>query len=133
MKWQELKAEWAKDPKRRAVLRSEFPYRQLADELVALRAGLGLTQAQLAQRTNTSQSVIARLESGRHPVTVKTLTTIASAVGMDWRISFEPAEIAGAEALGGFEIEVRPNTMPQPAPVRNQKKRVGTNSYALAA
>lgn len=133
VKWQDLRNEWNKDPKRRAVMRSEFPYRHLADELVALRASLGLTQAQLALKMKTSQSVVARFESGRRPITTKTLSRVATAVGMNWRISFESAETATVEAIGGFAIEVpRPRAMP-PLRACLRSKQAGTNRYTLAA
>lgn len=136
MKWQELKAEWNKDPKRRATMRAEFPFRHLADELVALRASLGLTQEQLASKMKTSQSVIARLEAGRHPVTTLTLTRVAVALEMSWRISFEPVDLTAVEALGGFEIRVPQASVVLPAPIRAAKRSArpaNTNSYALAA
>ena len=50
-----------------------------------------LTQAELAERMETTQSVVARLESGRiHPST-RTLERVARATGTRLRISFDPA------------------------------------------
>lgn len=57
----------------------EFPYRSVALSVVDLRGRLGLTQRQLAGRVGTTQSVISRLESGRHPVEVTLLARIAEA------------------------------------------------------
>ena len=61
-------------------------------ELAALiegRVGVGLAQAQLAERMKTTQSVVARLEGGRvHPST-RTLGRIAQATGTRLKISFE--------------------------------------------
>src|SRR6266550_46806 len=92
MRWQELKHEWDKNPKRREAMQREFPYRKLADELVALRASLGLTQSQLAKKMKTTQSTVARFESGRQAITVKTLDRVASSLGFGWTISFDPIE-----------------------------------------
>ncbi len=51
----------------------------LARELIAARARAGLTQAELAERMGTSQSVIARLESGAQMPSVNTLLKFAKA------------------------------------------------------
>jgi len=54
------------------------------------RATAGLTQQQLAQRMATTQSVIARLESGRTRPSTQTLERLAAATGTRLKISFEP-------------------------------------------
>ncbi len=58
------------------ALAGEF---DLARELIAARVRAGLTQAQVAERMGTSQSVIARLESGAQMPSVKTLLKFAKA------------------------------------------------------
>jgi DNA-binding XRE family transcriptional regulator len=58
------------------ALREEF---DLARELIAARVRAGLTQAELAARMGTTQSAIARLESGAQLPSVKTLLRFASA------------------------------------------------------
>jgi transcriptional regulator with XRE-family HTH domain len=52
----------------------------------------GLTQEQLAKRMDTTQSVIARLESGRTRPSTQTLERLASATATRLKISFERAE-----------------------------------------
>jgi ribosome-binding protein aMBF1 (putative translation factor) len=59
-------------------LRDEF---DLARELIAARTRAGLTQAELAARMGTSQSVVARLESGAQMPSVNTLLKFAKATG----------------------------------------------------
>ncbi len=59
-----------------AAMADEF---NLARELIAARVRAGLTQVELAQRMGTSQSVIARLESGAQLPSVKTLLRLAKA------------------------------------------------------
>ncbi len=85
-----LHKKWMKDPKYRAEydkLGTEF---DLAQALIAARTEAGLTQAQLARKMKTTQSVIARWESGRiHPST-KTLARLAKATGTRLHINFEP-------------------------------------------
>jgi ribosome-binding protein aMBF1 (putative translation factor) len=84
-------AEWRKDPAYRAAyeaLEEEFA---LASELIAARARAGLSQAELAERMQTSQSAIARLESGRTRPSVRTLERLAAATGTKLRISLAAA------------------------------------------
>ena len=62
--------------------------RALADELVARRVELGLSQTDVAARMGTSQSSVARLEGGRSDVRMSTLERYAAAIGhiLDWRL-----------------------------------------------
>ena len=90
----DLHEKWSQDPEYRAAYEALGPEFELARLLIEARTGAGLTQAQLAKRMKTTQSVIARLESGRvHPST-KTLERIARATGTRLRISFDPAGAA---------------------------------------
>jgi ribosome-binding protein aMBF1 (putative translation factor) len=63
----------------------------LAEAMIRARATAGLTQEQLAQRMNTTQAVIARLESGRIMPSTRTLERLAKATGLRLKISFEPS------------------------------------------
>lgn len=60
----------------------------LAEELVARRHRLGLSQTEVAARMGTSQSAVARLESGDADVRLSTLERYAAALGgkLDWRL-----------------------------------------------
>ncbi|MFO7746189.1 MAG: helix-turn-helix transcriptional regulator [Orrella sp.] len=49
--------------------------------MFATRAKAKLTQAELAKRMGTTQSVVARIESGRTLPSIKTLYSYAKAVG----------------------------------------------------
>ncbi len=60
--------------------------------MIEARAAAGLTQQQLAERMHTTQTVIARLESGKVKPSTRTLEKFAAATGMRLRISFEPFE-----------------------------------------
>lgn len=55
--------------------------RALAERLVELRQASGLSQTQVAARMGTSQSAVARLESGSADVRLSTLEKYAAAVG----------------------------------------------------
>lgn len=87
----DLHAEWMKDEAYRReyeALEDEFA---LAHAMIAARANAGLTQEELAKRMDTSQSAIARLESGRMKPSARTLERFAKATGTQLRITFEPA------------------------------------------
>ncbi len=58
------------------ALADEF---DLARELIAARVRVGLTQAEVAARMGTTQSVVARLESGAQMPSVNTLLKFAKA------------------------------------------------------
>jgi predicted transcriptional regulator len=62
--------------------------RALVDELVTRRRTLGLSQTEVAARMGTSQSAVARLESGAADLRVSTLERYAAALGqmLDWRL-----------------------------------------------
>jgi transcriptional regulator with XRE-family HTH domain len=62
--------------------------RDLASELVTRRTELGLTQTEVAARMGTSQSAVARLESGQADVRLSTLERYAAALDrtLDWRL-----------------------------------------------
>jgi transcriptional regulator with XRE-family HTH domain len=62
----------------------------LAKLLIGARVKAGLSQAELAERMGTSQSAIARLESGRVRPSLTTLKRLAEATGTTLRISLEP-------------------------------------------
>lgn len=62
----------------------------LANILIGARVKAGLSQAELAERMGTSQSSIARLESGRVRPSLTTLMRLAEATGMALRITLEP-------------------------------------------
>ncbi|MBN9305295.1 MAG: transcriptional regulator [Devosia sp. 67-54] len=89
--FRDLHNEWmADDPEYRReyeALDEEFA---LMKALIDARAQAGLTQEQLAERMETSQSVIARLESGRTMPSGRTLARYAKATGTRLRVSFEP-------------------------------------------
>lgn len=72
-----LTTSWRPNRRSRAVIRA--------------RTTAGLTQAQLAERMGTSQSYIARLESGRTLPSTRTLLKVAEATGARPRFTLEVA------------------------------------------
>jgi ribosome-binding protein aMBF1 (putative translation factor) len=65
-------------------------FAQLADRVSARRRELGLSQAELAERCDTTQSAIARLEAGGRPPRIDTLLRIAAALDCDLVVTLEP-------------------------------------------
>lgn len=63
--------------------------RALADTLVARRTEIGLSQTEVAARMGTSQSAVARLESGDADIRLSTLERYVAAVGarLDWGLT----------------------------------------------
>ncbi len=83
-------ARWRKDPefmKEYDALEEEFARAQM---VIGARAHADVSQAELAERMGTSQSAIARLESGRVKPSTRTLEKLAAATGMRLRIVLEP-------------------------------------------
>jgi predicted transcriptional regulator len=62
--------------------------RALAGALTEERVSLGLSQTEVAARMGTSQSAVARLESGDADVRLSTLERYADALGqkLEWRL-----------------------------------------------
>ena len=94
-KLKDLKAMLLKDPEVRReydALEEEFA---LILEVAKARQRAGLSQAELAKRMKTTQSTIARLESGRGMPSTRTLGRFAKATGHRLKISFEPVRGRG--------------------------------------
>ena len=83
-------AKWRSDPayaEAYASLEEEFA---VAAALIDARTHAGLSQEELAERMDTSQSTVARLESGKANTSIQTLRRFAAATGTRLRISFDP-------------------------------------------
>ncbi|MCB1456260.1 MAG: helix-turn-helix transcriptional regulator [Nitratireductor sp.] len=81
--------DWKKDPefvREYEALEEEF---SLASALISARARADMTQEQVAEKMRTSQSYIAKLESGRVSPSMKALQRYAAATGTRLKISLE--------------------------------------------
>ena len=95
IKISDLHKKWMKNPAYRKeydALDEEFA---LILAVAKARRRAGLSQAQLAKRMKTTQSTIARLESGRGLPSTRTLGRFAKATGHRLKISFEPVRKRG--------------------------------------
>ncbi|MBU4527964.1 MAG: helix-turn-helix domain-containing protein [Hoeflea sp.] len=90
-KLNDLKSTLLQRPDLRAeyeALDEEF---SIAEALIRARAGADMTQEQVAEKMQTSQSYVAKLESGRVSPSMKSLQRYAAATGARLKISFEQA------------------------------------------
>ena len=87
----DLHKKWSEDHEYRKAYDRLGPEFEISRSLIEARTRANLTQAELAQRMNTTQSVVARLESGRTRPSTRTLQKIAQATRTRLRISFDPA------------------------------------------
>ena len=74
-------------------------FAQIAEQVADRRRELGLSQAELAEICGTTQSAIARLESGGRPPRIDTLLKLAHALDCDLAVELRPRPPAeGTEA-----------------------------------
>ena len=93
--FRDLHKVFMKDPAYRReydALEDEFA---LMAEIAKARLRSGLSRAELAKRMKTTQSAVARLESGRGLPSTRTLGRFAQATGHRLKISFEPVRKRG--------------------------------------
>ena len=84
-----LHKKWSKEPTYKAAydsLKAEF---RLAEQLIEARINSGLSQEELAKKMGTSQSTIARLESGASMPSMRTLSKFAKATNCEMQIQFK--------------------------------------------
>jgi len=89
-----MKEAWLNDPAVRAeydALEEEF---SIAEALIRARAEANMTQEQVAEKMQTSQSYVARLESGRVSPSMKALQRYAAATGARLKITLELSSAA---------------------------------------
>ena len=65
-------------------------YAGVGDAIARRRAKLGLSQRELAELTGTTQSAIARLESGSRAPRLDTLLRVAGALGCELDVRLRP-------------------------------------------
>jgi ribosome-binding protein aMBF1 (putative translation factor) len=81
------------DPDFAAAVNAELQAKRIAQELVALRNAIGLSQRQLAAKLGVKQPVIAKLEAGRsRNIGLQTLVRAVKAMNGRIDVSIRPAE-----------------------------------------
>ena len=85
--WDQQEQEWLDEPGFKSQadkLEAEY---QVAKAIIAKRLEKKLTQSELATKAHTSQSAIARAESGYHSVTMAFLKKVAHALDANLQVS----------------------------------------------
>jgi ribosome-binding protein aMBF1 (putative translation factor) len=92
--WSEVRRRRIEKPAVRAGYeKAELAY-ELGRQVRELREAHGLSQRDLAERMNTTQSVIARLEAGGSKPNISTLERVAKALGSSVDIRFRASVVA---------------------------------------
>lgn len=89
-KIESLKQRWLKDPGFRKAYDALENESAIARELMRVRVRAGLTQAELARQMKTTQSAIARMESGKSFPSLSTLARFSDATGEKLTVVLEP-------------------------------------------
>lgn len=84
----ELLKEMKQDPDFTAAYEEENGRLNTAVSLIRAREQTGLSQAQLARKSHVSRSTINRIEQGRLNPSIRTLESLARAMGKNLVISF---------------------------------------------
>ena len=72
-------------------------FAQIAEQVAAQRQARGLSQAELAALCGTTQSAIARLESGGRPPRIDTLLRVSNALDCNLVVELRPRTVPKEE------------------------------------
>lgn len=80
----------------------------LLDEFLKARTSQGLTQAQVAEKIGTTQSAVARMESGsgKHSPSLATLTKYADALGCKLEVRLVRRPRATANLTSNIKLDI---------------------------
>jgi ribosome-binding protein aMBF1 (putative translation factor) len=99
--WKELRQSVAGDPAFRAGYERARRAFEFGEKVRRARESAGMSQAELARKMKTSQSTIARLESGGTEPTLRTLERVCAALDAELVLDLRPAPCNPGEALAG--------------------------------
>ena len=92
MKLKKLREQWLSDPDVRTAFEGQAPEFEVAHALIKARLRVGMTQAQVAEQMGTTQSVVARMESGSGLPSLRSIQRYADAVGCRPHLDLLPAD-----------------------------------------
>jgi hypothetical protein len=84
-----LHKRWLKEPSYKKAYEDSSIEFEIAKEIIEARIKCGLSQEELAALMETSQSAIARLESGNNLPSMRTLAKLAKATNSQIQIHFK--------------------------------------------
>lgn len=91
-----LHRKWSTNPDYTAEYEASSLEFAMASQLIEARGHSGLSQDELAKRMGTSQSTIARLESGTSLPSIRTLVKFAEATSCDFTVVLRPKRSQGS-------------------------------------
>jgi len=94
--YEEIRREWMKDPEFRREYKKLEPEFRIASALIEARIKGKLTQAELAERANTGQAVISRLENMNAKPSLSLIQRVAEALGLRVELRLLPQQTTRA-------------------------------------
>lgn len=88
--WQTTKEELLQNPLVKEEYEKLSLQYEVADQIIEIRKKLKITQSELAVKTKTTQSAIARFETAKQAPTFNLLSRIATALNYKLEIKFLP-------------------------------------------
>ena len=87
--WNELKKELLKDPEFKKLYEESQPEVEIAKAVIRTRIENKITQKELAEKMNTTQSVISRVEQGKTSPSISLLKRLAAALNTTLQVQFK--------------------------------------------
>ena len=87
--WNEIKKRWLKDPEFRKLYVESQPEFEIAKAIIRARIVNKITQKELAEKMNTTQSVISRVEQGKTSPSISLLKRLAAALNTTLQVRFK--------------------------------------------
>jgi ribosome-binding protein aMBF1 (putative translation factor) len=90
MDWKTHKKLLLKNPAFKKALEESEPELQIAKAVIEARMKKGLSQKQLADRLNTKQSVISRVENARTTTSLTFVKRLSEVLGVSFQLQIRP-------------------------------------------
>lgn len=87
--WDTYKQKLLKDPEFKKLYEESQPEFEIAKAIIRTRLEKKITQKELAEKMNTTQSVISRVEQGRTSPSIALLKRLAAALNTTLQVQFK--------------------------------------------
>lgn len=87
--WNEIKQKLLKDSEFKKLYEQSQPEFEIAKAIIRARIDNKITQKELAERMNTTQSVISRVEQGKTSPSIALLKRLAAALNTTLQVQFK--------------------------------------------